>query len=277
MKLTVLVDNNTLIDRYFLAEPGLSFLIEDNGFRILFDTGYSDIFIKNAIKMGKDLRHLDAVVLSHSHLDHTWGLEPLIRYYSELEIEKQQISRPRLVAHPLALTGSTADGFREFGTLLSKKRLAKHFSLQLDTAPMALTDRLIFLGQIPRKHDFEGKLTFGHKDGSTEADTVPEDSALVCRTDKGLVIITGCSHAGICNIVSHAMDICNDDRIVDIIGGFHLQQPSPEHLQGTINFLSKLQPRTVHACHCTDLDSKIALAGAVNLKEVGVGLTLDYD
>ncbi len=277
MKLTVLVDNNTLIDRYFLAEPGLSFLIEDNGYRLLFDTGYSDIFIKNAIKMGKDLHHLNAVLLSHSHLDHTWGLEPLIRYYSELEIEKHLVSRPKLVAHPMALTSATADGFKEFGMLLSQKQLAKHFSLQLDIASIALTDRLIFLGQIPRKHDFEGKLTFGRKDGSAKADTVPEDSALVCRTDKGLVIVTGCSHAGICNIVSHAMDICNDDRIVDIIGGFHLQQPSPEHLEGTISFLSNLQPLTVHACHCTDLDSKIALAGVVNLREVGVGLALDYN
>ncbi|MBU0462710.1 MAG: MBL fold metallo-hydrolase, partial [Proteobacteria bacterium] len=75
MQLTVLVDNNTIIDRYFLAEPGLSFLIEDENVSVLFDTGYSDIFIKNAQKMGKNLAHLDYIVFSHSHLDHTWGIE----------------------------------------------------------------------------------------------------------------------------------------------------------------------------------------------------------
>ena len=80
MKLTVLVDNNTLIDRYFLAEPGLSFLIEDGDTVVLFDTGYSDIFLKNAWKIGLSLTNIDYLVLSHGHLDHTWGLEPLIKY-----------------------------------------------------------------------------------------------------------------------------------------------------------------------------------------------------
>ena len=80
MKLTVLIDNNTLIDRYFFAEPGLSLLIEDHDTRVLFDTGYSDLFIQNAVKMGKDLSHLDYLAISHSHLDHTWGLDPFIRY-----------------------------------------------------------------------------------------------------------------------------------------------------------------------------------------------------
>jgi len=83
MKLNVLVDNNTLIDRYFLGEPAVSYFIENNGDRILFDAGYSDIFIKNAIKMGIDLLDLDFIVLSHAHLDHTWGLGHLVQYYAE--------------------------------------------------------------------------------------------------------------------------------------------------------------------------------------------------
>ena len=107
MKLTVLVDNNTLIDRYFLAEPGLSFHIEADGQNLLFDVGYSDIFLRNAIKMGIDLSCVDTLVLSHSHLDHTWGLEPFIRFFAELEIEKRLSKRPSLVAHPLCLTRLT--------------------------------------------------------------------------------------------------------------------------------------------------------------------------
>lgn len=72
MKLTVLVDNNTLIDRYFVGEPALSFFIEVGGENILFDTVYSDAFLKNAERMGINLRELDVVVLSHGHVDHTW-------------------------------------------------------------------------------------------------------------------------------------------------------------------------------------------------------------
>lgn len=74
MKLTVLVDNNTYIDQYYLGEPGVSYFIEDCGIRILFDTGYSDVYVRNAKKMGIDLSELDAVVLSHGHNDHTGGL-----------------------------------------------------------------------------------------------------------------------------------------------------------------------------------------------------------
>ncbi len=113
-----------------------------------------------------------------------------------------QVIRSDIVTHPLSLTSASADGFQEFGTLLSRDRLEKHFTLRLDKTPVHLTDNFIFLGQILRKNNFEGLLTFDHKDVHLEPDTVPEDSALVCKTPKGLVIITGCSHAGICNIIT---------------------------------------------------------------------------
>ncbi|WP_457552795.1 MBL fold metallo-hydrolase [Desulfobacula sp.] len=276
MQLTVLVDNNTIIDRYFLAEPGLSFLIEDDDLSILFDTGYSDIFIKNAQKMGKALAHLDFIVLSHSHLDHTWGLEPYLRYLTELEIEHRSYSRPALVTHPESLTGVSASGLREIGSLISQNRLAKHLDLRLSKDPQFLSEHLVFLGQIPRTNNFEATLPFGRKDGSNKEDMVIEDSALVHKTSNGLVIITGCSHAGICNIIEYAKKICKDDRILDVIGGFHLLSPSEHQLEGTISYFKNLDPKRVHACHCTDLSSKIALSRVVNIKEVGVGLCLQY-
>ena len=76
MKLTVLVDNNTIIDRYFQGVPGVSYFIECDDRRYLFDTGYSDLFLKNATKMGIKLSVLDGVVISHGHNDHTWGPTP---------------------------------------------------------------------------------------------------------------------------------------------------------------------------------------------------------
>jgi len=65
-------------------------------------------------------------------------------------------------------------------------------------------------------------------------------------------------------------------RVIDIIGGFHLLNPSAEQLQGTLAYMESLRPGSVHACHCTDLNSRIALSNVVDLKEVGVGLTLEY-
>ena len=74
MKLTILTDNTTRIDEYYLGEPGVSYYIEDGERKILFDTGYSDVYLQNAKKLGIDLKQVDTVVLSHGHNDHTRGL-----------------------------------------------------------------------------------------------------------------------------------------------------------------------------------------------------------
>lgn len=278
MKLTVLVDNNTLIDRYFYGEPGASYFIEDEGARILFDVGYSDVFIKNALKMHVNLLDIDFLVLSHGHLDHTWGLAPLIRLYTEAVIEEIDHKKPTLVAHPLTLLTKTLNGLGESGSMMSEEKLSKHFQIQLSREPVWLTERLVFLGEIERTNDFEAKRPIGKmvKDDFEEDDYLMDDSALAHKSSRGLVIITGCSHAGICNIVEYAKKICEDDRIIDIVGGFHLLDPPEEQLRGTLKYMEELRPTEVHACHCTDLSSKIALAKVVHLKEVGVGLTLEY-
>jgi 7,8-dihydropterin-6-yl-methyl-4-(beta-D-ribofuranosyl)aminobenzene 5'-phosphate synthase len=279
MKLTILVDNNTLIDRYFYAEPGVSYFIEDEGKRILFDVGYSDVFIRNAQKMNINLLDMDFVVLSHGHLDHTWGLDPLIRLYTEAKIEEIDHKKPTLIAHPLTLLTKTLNGLEEIGSTLSEEKLSQHFQVKLSKEPVWLTERLVFLGEIERKNDFEAKKPIGKiiTDDLEEDDYLVDDSVLVYKSSRGLVIITGCSHAGICNIVEYAQEICEGESVIDIVGGLHLLNPPEEQLQGTLDYMKALQPTEVHACHCTDLNSKIALSKIVNLKEVGVGLTLEYE
>ena len=278
MKLTVLIDNNTLTDRYFLGEPGASYLIEDEGKKVLFDVGYSDAFITNARKLSIDLLDVDFVALSHSHLDHTWGLTPLIRLYTEGMIEKLHVKKPTLVTHPLTLSARTIGDLPEIGSLLSEDKLSGYFHLELSREPVYLTKRLVFLGEIERTNEFEAKNPIGKilESGVEKDDFLIDDSALAYKSSAGLVIITGCSHAGICNIVEYARKVCGDDRVVDIVGGFHLLNPSAEQLQGTIAYMESLCPSSVHACHCTDLNSKIALSRVVDLKEVGVGLALKY-
>ncbi|AOT68608.1 MBL fold metallo-hydrolase [Geosporobacter ferrireducens] len=279
MKLTILLDNNTFIDRYFYGEPGVAYLIESEGKKILFDTGYSDAFIRNAQKMGVSLLDLDYIVLSHGHMDHTWGLIPLMRHYIEAAIEGKAYMRPTVVAHPfVCLTRSIAEQ-EEIGSLLSQEKLGQHFHLALSKVPVWLTEKLVFLGEIERGNDFEAQKPIGKilKDGSLEEDYLLDDSALVYRSAQGLVIITGCSHAGICNIIEYAKQICEDERIVDIVGGLHLLDPDEKQIQGTLEYIKKQKLKNLHACHCTDLHSKIALSQITNLKEVGVGLVLEYE
>ena len=278
MKLSVLVDNNTLIDRYFLAEPGLSFFIETEGKRILFDTGYSDIFIRNAEKLMINLRELDYVVLSHGHMDHTWGLDPFIRLYAEAKIEGRIIQAPKIVAHPLAFETKLLNGVDQIGSIVSETKLSQHFKLELITEPYWLSENLVFLGEIPRLFDFEGMTPMGTlvRADKTVPDYLLDDTALVYKSSEGLIIIVGCSHSGICNIIEYARKVCNEERIADIIGGFHLLNAPKDQLHGVVNYFKSLHPKEVHACHCTDLYSKIHLSKMVNLKEVGVGLRLEY-
>ncbi len=276
MKLQVLVDNNTLIDRYFLAEPGLSFYIDDDGHKVLFDLGYSDIFLQNAEKMELNLLHINDIVISHGHLDHTWGLEPFARRFNEARFEQRLCNRPRLIAHPEAFTSVTADESNEFGSLMSPEKLTKHFNLELSRKPVTITPRLTWLGEIPRKFDFENLQSFGKKDGQDEVDIVPDDSAVVFSSEKGLVIITGCSHAGICNIAEYAKEICGQRQIADIIGGLHLMNTIPKQLEGTLAYLARQNLQNLHPCHCTDLHAKIALSKVVNIQEVGVGTEIVY-
>ena len=124
MKLTVLIDNNTLNDRYFLGEPGVSYFIETDGKKILFDVGYSDAFIQNARKLSIDLLNVDFVVLSHGHLDHTWGLIPLVRLYTERIFEEQNAKKPALVTHPLTLSSKKFGDLSEIGSLLTENKLS---------------------------------------------------------------------------------------------------------------------------------------------------------
>ncbi len=278
MKLTVLLDNTTLIDRYFVAEPGVSYLIRDGSTQVLFDVGYSDAFIVNARKMDINLLHSDFVVLSHGHLDHTWGLDPLLKLHTEAAIESLPFTSPILLAHPDVFYSKSLDGLHEIGCTVPASKLKRHFDVKLTAEPFWITDRLVFLGEIERTNEFENQVPVGvvHTQEGTFPDFLLDDTALAYNGEEGLVVITGCSHSGICNIIEYAKKVCGQTNIVDVIGGFHLMRSMDKQLAATLEYFEYLRPRAVHACHCVDLHSKIALSRVANLEEVGVGLSLEY-
>ncbi|WP_240478294.1 MBL fold metallo-hydrolase [Photobacterium aquae] len=277
MELKVLVDNNTIIDRYYLGEPGVSYLITEGDTKVLFDVGYSDVFIQNARKMNESLMDVNYVVISHGHNDHTGGLVPLVKLYSEARAEGINCQSPTVVAHPEAFSYKEYSG-DEIGSVLDGKKIGKYFDTSLTNKPLWITDKLVFLGEIERTNDFENLDPIGrceHVDTIFD-DYVKDDSALVYKSPQGLVIITGCSHAGICNIIEYAKKVCGDDRVLDVIGGFHLLEPSKVQSEGTLNYFKEQDINNIHPCHCTSLEYKIKLSNSANVMDVGVGLSLNY-
>ncbi len=277
MELKVLVDNNTIIDRYYLGEPAVSYLITDSDTKILFDVGYSDVFIQNAKRMNESLMDINYVVISHGHNDHTGGLVPLVKLYSEAKAEGINCLNPTVIAHPDAFSYKEYSG-DEIGSILDDKKIGKYFDTSLTNKPLWITDNLVFLSEIDRANDFENIEPIGQCEqvDLMVDDHVKDDSALVYKSSQGLIIITGCSHAGICNIIEYAKKVCDDDRIIDIIGGFHLIEPGKIQSEGTLNYFEDQNINNIHPCHCTSLKYKIKLSKSVNVMDVGVGLTLSY-
>lgn len=277
MRLTVLVDNNA--SQNLTGEWGLSVFIETGDQKILFDLGASDLFLRNAVRLNIDLMHLNYLVLSHGHYDHTWGLEYWLKQCAGIPNKTE--NQPTLLAHPLALKPKFRGDMTEFGILTSEIILTRYFKTIFSKEPVYLTENLIFLGEIQRQFEFENNHPLGktlEPDGSLTDDYLIDDTALVYKTTQGLVIITGCSHSGICNIIEYARKICNEERVVDIIGGFHLQglKSGDGRLEETLAYLKKLNPKQMHPCHCTDLKAKIAMAQEMELTEVRVGFTAEY-
>jgi len=239
VKIHVLNDNRPKYP--CLSEHGLSWLLEVEGERILFDTGASDLFLRNARAMGLTLDDVDTVVLSHGHYDHGNGLVHLFRDPPR-----------RLVCHPEAFAGKYRRGTGHWlGLPLTRQEAGTHFRLVTTREPLQLSDRILFLGEIPRRTDFESKHT-AFVDAEGRDDFMPDDSGVAVLTTGGLVVITGCGHAGICNTVLHAREVTGEKRVLAVMGGFHLKEDD-ETTRRTVDCLYDLGVRQAWPSHCTEL------------------------
>ncbi|MGL4694552.1 MBL fold metallo-hydrolase [Enterococcus larvae] len=269
MKLTVLVDNNVYIDHYYYGEPALSFFIEDEEEAILFDTGYSHIFFENAKKLGIDLTRSNRLVLSHGHNDHTGGLVHIDTLFTQ--------QKPEIVAHPLTFFPKRAEE-GAIGSPESAEKLQQNYTLTLSKEPLAISKNITFLGEIPQLVDFEPRQQVGETKltDTYTADYVLDDSALVFTGKDGIYIITGCSHSGICNICEYAKKVTGINKIMGVIGGFHLFDED-EQLEKTIQYFKENNIPELFPCHCVSFAAKSAIHQEIPIGEVGVGMCVEWE
>lgn len=273
MKLTILVDNVTYTPE-LQAEDGYSAYIEDGDCKILLDTGGTDLFMRNAAILGIDLLQTDYIVLSHGHHDHVWGLKHLLNKY-----QGHPQFKPQLITHPWTIMRKTVEGRGDIGFDLPLAQLAS-LNTNFSREPIWLTDRLVYLGETKRIHDFEGNYAIGevHLPEGKQADYIYDDTSMAYKAQGGLVIITGCAHSGIGNIIEQAKRICKEERILCVIGGTHMRRPSHELLAATIDYLDKQNIDKLYCCHCTDMPSRIAMGRKLdNLVQGMVGTVLEIE
>ncbi len=258
MKITVLSENTA--GGSLLAEHGLSYLLEINETKILLDTGHSDVFKKNALKLGIDIdTDVNTVVLSHGHWDHGGGLEYL----------KQK----KLITHSKSfIKRYRAEGKQDIGLTLSKLEIESKFELVIADKPHSICNNVFFLGGIPRENDFEAKIT-PFEDENRQPDFVPDDSAIAIVENGQLIIVTGCSHSGICNIIEYAKEVTGVSKVLGVIGGFHLKHNNLQ-TQKTIEYLKEQDIKYLYPSHCTALPALAAFYNEFKIEQVKTGMII---
>jgi 7,8-dihydropterin-6-yl-methyl-4-(beta-D-ribofuranosyl)aminobenzene 5'-phosphate synthase len=259
----------------FLAEWGLSMLVEVDGATILMDTGLSFSTVRNAQLLGIDLSRIDKIVLSHGHADHTGGLREVLKIKGEVEV----------IAHPdiwAAKHGQREEERISYnGMPFSREELEScgaRFNLVRE--PVHLTEHVMTTGEIRMVSDYEHieSSLFIKERGVLHPDPLSDDLALVIDTDFGLVVVLGCAHRGIVNTLRHAQSLTGKGLVYAAVGGTHLFRASKERVDKTIVDLKKMEIQKLGACHCTGFHAAAQLAGELEgiffLNNAGTNFTL---
>ena len=253
LKITVLVDDSANQERSdTIAKHGLSFLIETrvagDMTKILMDAGPpSDVALRNAETLGIDLKDIDAIVISHGHYDHTGALLKILKHIRRQipVIAHPQVFSPKFTLNPK---------LRYVGLAFDKNSIITAGGIPLLARnSVRISKGLMTTGEVTRPTDFERSNGFWKVEGGNfvQDEMIDEQAVLTNVKDRGLVIISGCSHPGIVNILKHAKGMSKVDSICAVVGGFHLLGASDERLRVTTHELLRMDPEFVHPCHCT--------------------------
>lgn len=270
---TILVDNYTDIlllqstevlkrplvppPNFFLAEHGFSCLIkvsaDSEEHTVLMDVGISGTcLLHNADLLKVDLSKVESVIISHGHFDHFWALQKVLsrlRKGIPLILHPEAFLQRRLNIPPLGLQveipSLDENTLKDAGVELQKVR---EDSIQA-------SGLILVLGEVERETSFEKGFPWAEAKINERwvADPFPDDRGVVIKIkNKGLVIVGGCSHAGIINTVKHAQKVTRTDKVHAVLGGFHLTGPIFEPIiEPTIEEMKKIGPDFIIPMHCT--------------------------
>lgn len=246
VEIRIIVDNRP--GEGLVAEHGFAALVRTRGRTILFDTGQGEAIAPNAAALGIDLRTVDTLVLSHGHYDHTGGIPAVVERRANLALYFHAgVLLPRYEVDER--------GAREIGIPQASSRALE----RLDARCFHPVSRSEAIGaaagvaaSIERRTAFEdtGGPFFLDAAGRSP-DPIEDDLALWVRTDRGLVVLAGCCHAGIINTLDRVRRDAEERRVRAVIGGFHLLHAGHRRIEATVAALRSAAPQLIVPCHCT--------------------------
>ncbi|HET9316261.1 MAG TPA: MBL fold metallo-hydrolase [Vicinamibacteria bacterium] len=267
VKVTVL--STMLADLGNVGEWGFAAVVEVDGYRLLFDTGArEDTVLRNAEALKVDLSSVTDVLLSHNHPDHTGGL---LKLRETLRAKNPAaLSRAHVASGIFLSRRAPGRGDSEANRMLATRpayealggRIVEHDKAEAVAPGVWLT------GPVTRRHAGERNHPQGVSivtpQGVVE-DTVPEDMSLVIDGKDGLVVLTGCGHAGIGNILSQAREMVPGATVKAVLGGLHVYNAEEKTLAWTAEQMKQAGVRHLMGAHCTGIESLFRLRGLLGL------------
>jgi 7,8-dihydropterin-6-yl-methyl-4-(beta-D-ribofuranosyl)aminobenzene 5'-phosphate synthase len=268
LKITIL---STMLSQRGLGEWGFAALVEADSTRILFDAGGREtIVLENAKELNVDLSTVPTLILSHNHADHTVGWLPLRRAMKEISSAALSVTH---VGKGLFDTRISAKGDdnnsrrKDSVNYIHTGGQIKEHNVFTEIYP-----GIFLTGPVPRKYP-EKNFGLGSnlprkKDekGNIIADIIPEDMSLVIRTEKGLVVLSGCGHSAMINTIDFVQNSLQKEPILAAIGGFHLLENSDEQIKWTADKLRGTGLRYFMGAHCTGIEPVFQIREWVDLK-----------
>lgn len=242
IKITTLVENS-VYGKGLQGEHGLSLLVDTGEHRLLFDTGVSDLFIRNAGALGIDLGDVDFLVLSHGHRDHTGGLHHFLAMNHKAKVIcKKELFFPKFKEE------------RENGVMRPDALDRTRFRFVEEVTGLCPGVFVFPQWPIADEEDTHFEHFFTLVEGRKQADTFTDELALVLKQGDEVSVLSACSHRGITNIVRRVQEYFPQASLKLVLGGFHIRNAAKEKFEVIARFFEERLPQRLGVCHCTGTD-----------------------